>query len=86
MSCYYSSSAANGARDNAEKALREAKALRKEFEKMQRDQAEILANQKKLLEAFAGIADAVREMREDMYPSVKNTKPKLKPASRKIAS
>lgn len=85
MSCYYSSSrasaAANDARaakDNAERAVRETKKLKEQFDKIQKDQAKVLENQKALLTQFADIAAAVQQMREEMYPSVKSTKPALK--------
>lgn len=85
MSCYYSSSRASqtasdarAAKDNADRALRETKKLKEQFDAIQKDQAEILQNQREILQQFADVAAAVRQMRADMYPTVKNTKPALK--------
>ena len=85
MSCYYSSSRASqtandarDAKDSAGKALRETKKLKEQFDAIQKDQAEILKNQRAILQQFADVAAAVRTMREEMYPSVKNTKPTFK--------
>lgn len=85
MSCYYSSSRASQtasdareAKDNASKALRETKKLKEQFDAIQKDQAEILKNQRAILQQFADVAAAVRQMREEMYPTVQSTKPALK--------
>lgn len=91
MSCYYSSSRASqtasdarSAKENAERALRETKRLKEQFDAIQKDQAEILKNQRQILQHFADVAAAVQQMREEMYPTVKNTKPVLKkPSARK---
>ncbi len=94
MSCYYSSSRASQtasdareAKDNAARALRETKKLKEQFDAIQKDQAEILKNQRMILQQFADVAAAVQQMREEMYPTVKNTKPAMKePTTRKTAS
>lgn len=88
MSCYYSSSRASqtasdarAAKDNADRALRETKKLREQFDAIQKDQAEILKNQRAILQQFANVAASVQQMREEMYPTVQNTKPALKKAT-----
>jgi len=94
MSCYYSSSRASqtasdarAAKDNADRALRETKKLKEQFDTIQKDQAEILKNQRMILQQFSDVAAAVQQMRAEMYPTVKNTKPAMKkPSARKAAA
>lgn len=56
----------------AEDTQQEVRRLKKQVEEMTRNQEEIL-------KAFNKMAAEVQAMREEMYPTVKNTKPGLTP-------
>lgn len=85
MSCDWSSykirdiqSAADDAKKNAAEALRETRALKEQFERVQRDQREIMQNQQRILQALDRLSGEVKAMHDELYPKAENTKPALK--------
>jgi len=74
---YYDKS---GVVEGVKEVRRNTKDTKDDVIAMRRQIDELQRNQEAMLKAFNEMAKEVRAMREEMYPTVKNTKPGLKSA------